>query len=93
MNEKYHIGSASVFAQNGNTFMRYVMVSKAAAGDVGTTVRGTWWLQSNGSGGLTRTELCRAGYVNTQETGTYQQTATNLIMEIGGGFQESWEIQ
>jgi hypothetical protein len=82
-----------VFTQGGNTFMRYVSISKAAAGDVGVTAYGTWCLQSNGRGGLTRTELCRTGFINMQETGTFQQTATKLIMNIGGAYADSWEIQ
>ena len=92
-NERYYIGSASVFVQGGNTFMRYTETRRAVAGDPGTTVNGTWWLQSDGAGNLTRTEVCNAALLGTKETGTYQQTAltpTRLLVNIGGAFEDSW---
>ncbi|HSO38001.1 MAG TPA: hypothetical protein VLT33_35985, partial [Labilithrix sp.] len=81
--------------QDGKSFLRYVHIQKAAAGDVGTKHVGTVWLDAGAAGALERTEICDAATKGTKTTGHYEQTAgagTTLTLDLPD-HQEKWTKQ
>ncbi len=78
----YGIGSASVFTYAGNQFMRFQTVTRTLTTDPGVKTTGTLWLQSDGRGNISATELCDPAQKGKVTAITYQQTATQLFFNL-----------
>lgn len=89
--QTYDIGSASVFVYQGNTFMRYQSVTRAATTDAGTKRTGTYWLQPGTGGAMRITEMCDPTTKGVSTVGTFEQTATSLTLTFST-YQQSWTI-
>ncbi|HWA76852.1 MAG TPA: hypothetical protein VG937_31175, partial [Polyangiaceae bacterium] len=85
----YDIGSASVFVYQGNTFIRYQTLTRAALADAGNKSTGTYWLEPGVGGAIRRTEMCDPATKGKVSTGTYEQTATGLTFTFSD-HQEGW---
>lgn len=89
--QTYDIGSASVFAYQGNTFMRYQTITRTTTSEAGTKRTGTYWLQTGAQGALRRTEMCDPATKGQFAVGTYEQTATQLHMTFPN-HQSGWTV-
>ncbi len=86
-------GTAEVFTENGETYMRYSVYRAAAAGDTTAPYTGTIWLTySPATGALRAEEMCDATRKGQSRTGTIEVIGNDVTFTYANG-QDVWKKQ
>jgi hypothetical protein len=89
----YIFGSAEVFSQDGEQFLRYNVLRKTSTTDVGTAVSGTHWLNYDAASGRMRVEeMCDPVRKGNVRTGEVSVQGADLVLTFTGG-QERWQMK
>lgn len=89
----YIFGSAEVFSQDGEQFLRYNVLKKTSTNDPGTAVSGTHWINYDSASGRLRVEeMCDPLRKGNVRTGEVSVQGADLVLTFTGG-QERWQMK
>lgn len=87
----YVIGSAEVFSEGTNQFLRFSVLKKTSTTDPGTPATGTYWLDYDSvSGRLRAEEMCDGARKGTVRTGVVSVVVDTVTFTFVDG-QEAWD--